>query len=211
MNEPASGVPVMLDVRGRKCVVVGGGGVGARRARALSEAGARVVVIALQVHPSVKLAGVQVIERAFEPSDLDHALLVVAATDIPEINDVVADAAAERGVLVNRADDSGKGQLQFMCTHRDGPLTLAVHSGGASASAATQIRDLIASQLDPDWARLLSAALPIRQQIQDREHDPAKRTGLLRRLTDDQAMQTLKTKGEAALRAFYDDIMKDLA
>jgi len=210
MDEPVCDVPVMLSVRGRRCVVVGGGGVGARRARLLSEAGARVTMIALQVHPSARLAGVQVLERAFEPSDLDHALLVVAATDIPEINDAISEAAAERNVLVNRADDAGKGELNFMCSHRDGPLTIAVHSGGASASAATRIRDLLADQLDPAWARMLALALPVRAQIQARVPDPTKRTALLRRLTDDQALQALKDGGESALQALYDDMMKGL-
>lgn len=208
MDEP-SGIPVMLEVAGRRCVVVGAGPVGARRARSLAEAGARVVVVALQVHPSVRLAGVQVEQRAFEPSDLDGALLVVVATDVAEINDAVAEAAAERGVLVNRADDASAGQLSFMTTHQDGPLTVALHSGGASASAATRIRDELVEQLDPDWVRLLTLALPARHAIQQRYADAAKRSALLRRLSDDNAMQTLKTGGESALKALYADIMQD--
>lgn len=215
MNEPNSevavGLPVMLDVTGRRCVVVGGGAVGARRARALSEAGARVVMIALQVHPSARLAGVQVNERAFEPEDLDHALLVVAATDVPEINDMISDAAMERGVLVNRADDATRGNLTFMTSHRDGPLTLAVHTGGASASTALRIRELLVEQLDPDWAGLLTHALGARRQVQQQVHDPAKRAELLRRLCDEQAMSAYKSGGESALKALYADMMKDLA
>lgn len=201
----------MLDVAGRRCVVVGAGGVGARRARVLSEAGAKVVVIALQVHPTARLAGQRVEERAFEPEDLDGALLVVAATDIPEINDAVCQAAVERGVLINRADDASKGDVAFMASHRDGPLTVAVHSGGASASAAARIRDLIASELDPAWAQLLNLVLPARETIQQHVSDPAKRAELLRRLSDDQAMQALKSGGETALQSLYADIMRDLA
>lgn len=200
----------MLDVRGRRCVVVGAGGVGSRRARVLSEAGAKVVVIALQVHPSARLAGQRVEERAFEPDDLDGALLVVAATDIPEINDAVCEAAAERGVLINRADDPAKGDIAFMASHRDGPLTIAVHSGGASANAAARIRDLIAGELDPLWAELLRLALPVRESIQQKVNEPAKRAELLRRLTDDQAIRALKEGGESALQALYADMMRDL-
>lgn len=201
----------MLDVVGKRCVVVGAGGVGARRARLLSEAGAKVVVVALQVHPSVRLAGVLVEERAFEPEDLDGALMVIAATDIPEINDMVGEAARSRGVLVNRADSPTQSDVTFMSTHRNGPLTIAVHTGGASASAAGKIRDLLAEQLDPDWARLLALALPVREQIQQRFHDPAQRTTLLRRLSDDRAWQALKTGGESALKTLYDDIIQGSA
>jgi len=201
----------MLNVEGQRCVVVGAGAVGARRAKLLAEAGARVIMISLQVHPSVRLIGVQVEERAFEPADLDGALLVVAATDIPEINDMISEAAEARGVLVNRADDASKSDLTFMTSHRDGPLTVAVHSGGASASAAVRIRDLLTEHLDPDWARLLALALPVRQQIQAVVQDPAKRGELLRRLTDDQAVQALKQGGESSLKSLYADMMRDLA
>ena len=211
MAEPVSDVPMMLTVRGRRCVVVGAGGVGSRRARVLAQAGAQVVIVAPQVHPSARLLSAQVHERAFEPSDLDGALLVVAATGDVEINEQVAQAAIERGVLVNRADDAAKGELAFMATHRDGPLTLGVHSGGASASAAAHLRDLLAAELDPAWGTLLALALPARGAIRKQVADPAKRAELLRRLTDDQAMQALKEGGETALQALYADIMRDLA
>lgn len=207
----SAGLPIMLSVTGRHCVVVGAGSVGARRAKLLAEAGARVKVIALQVHPSIKLAGIKIEERAFDPADLDHALLVVAATDIPEINDMISEAAQARGVLVNRADDASKGDVMFMTSHRDGPLTVAVHSGGASASAAVRIRDFLTENLDPDWARLLALALPVRQKVQQLGLDAAKRATILARLSDDNAMATLKAGGESALQALYADMMGDLA
>jgi len=210
MGEPIFDLPVMLTVRDRRCVVVGAGGVGARRAKLLAQAGAKVVMIALQVHPSSRLSGVRIQERAFEPTDLDGALLVVAATDIPAINDEIAQAASQRGVLINRADNASAGNLTFMTSHRDGPLTLAVHTGGASASAAMRIRSLLTESLDPVWGELLTLALPARQRIQAGVSDPAKRIALLRRLTDDQAVATLKTDGESGLESLYADIMKDL-
>lgn len=213
MNEPTpevlAGLPVMLDVTGRRCVVIGGGAVGVRRARSLAEAGARVIMIALQVHPSARLAGVNIEERAFEPDDLNGALLVVIATDVPEINDMISAAADQRGVLVNRADDASQGNLTFMTSHRDGPLTVAVHTGGASASTAVKIRDLVTENLDPDWAGLLACALVARREIQSQVQDPAKRTGLLRRLCDEQAMAAYKSGGESRLKTLYADMMKD--
>lgn len=210
MGEPISDVPVMLMVRGRRCLVVGAGGVGVRRAKLLSEAGAHVVIIAPQVHPSARLIGAELHERGFQPTDLDSVLLAVAATSDQNVNQAVSNAARERGVLVNRSDQAALGDLTFMTNHRDGPLTIAVHTGGASASAATRIRALLADSLDPIWGELLTLALPARQAIQAVVSDPAKRTTLLRRLTDDQAIETLKAEGESGLRSLYDDIMKDL-
>jgi len=205
-----SDLPVMLTVRGKRCVVVGAGAVGARRARLLSEAGAKVVVIAPQVADSARLEGVEIHERAFEPSDLDGALLVIAATNSREVNEAVGYAAAQRGVLCNRTDDAAQGGLTFMSSHRNGPLTVAVHSGGASAAAAGHIRDGLVAQLDQDWGPLLSMARPIRERIKQLVVEPGKRALLLHRLTDDRAMHKLKTAGKSGLLAHYDDMMKDL-
>jgi len=201
----------MLAVAGRRCVVVGGGAVGLRRARSLVQAGAQVALVAIELAEPAAPAGLTYEQRGFLPCDLDGALLVVIATDDPAVNDAVAQAAAERGVLTNRADGASEGDLAFMTSHREGPLTVAVHSGGASARAATLIRDQIAQQLDPDWARLLTLALPLRRQIQARVPDDAKRAALLRRLTDEQAMQALKSGGESALKRLYADIIQDSA
>lgn len=211
MGEPVSDLPIMLNVRGKRCVVVGAGGVGVRRAKLLAEAGAHVVIIAPQVHPSARLISAEIHERSFEPDDLDGVLLAVAATGDPAVNQAVSDAAAQRSVPVNRADRAAAGDLAFMASHRDGPLTIAVHTGGASASAATRIRDFLAESIDPVWGELLALALPARQHIQAEVSDPAKRTALLRRLTDDQAIETLKADGQAGLERLFDDIMRDLA
>lgn len=210
MREPTSDVPVMLTVRGSRCLVVGAGGVGVRRAKLLAEAGAHVVIVAPQVHPSARLIGVEIYERGFEAADLDGVLLIVAATSDYLINQAISEAATERGVLINRSDQATAGNLAFMTSHRDGPLTVAVHTGGASANAATRIRAMLTETLDPIWAELLTLALPARQQIQAAISDPAKRTALLRRLTDDHAIETLKTKGQAGLASLYDDMMRDL-
>lgn len=211
MDEPYSDLPVMLKVAGRRCLVVGAGGVGVRRAKLLAEAGAHVVIVAPQVHPSARLLGAQVHERPFEPGDLDGVLLAVAATGDQAVNEAISEAAKEKDVLVNRSDQGHASDLTFMASHRDGPLTIAVHTGGASASAATHIRALLTDSLDPDWGQLLTLALPARQQIQAAVSDRAKRTALLRRLTDDIAMESLKAGGESALQSLYADIMKDLA
>lgn len=200
----------MLDVAGRRCVVVGGGRVAARRAQSLHDAGADVLVVAPRVDLHIANVGVEIRQRVFEPSDLDHAFLVVVATDRPEVNEAIHTAARGRGVLVNRADDADRADLTFMTAHQSGPLTVAVHTGGASASAAVRIRDDLAGYLDPGWGVLLGHAKIARKRIQAAIDDPTKRTALLRRLTDDSAINTLKSGGESALEQLYADIMRGL-
>jgi len=99
--------PIALDLRGRTVVVAGGGTVAARKLRGLREAGGRVIVVAPwaceEVRSAAERGEIELRERAFEPADLEGALVAFAATDDAAVNaEVVAEARA-RGILVNDA------------------------------------------------------------------------------------------------------------
>lgn len=152
----ASEVPVLLSVQlrlaGRRCVVVGGGAVGARRAATLCSAGAEVTVIAPDIHDElVELATagiVEVVRRDVEPDDLAGAALVVAATGRPEVDRWVGEEAASRGIPVNRADDAAAGDVLFPAVVRRGPLSVAVSTGGRAPAAARLLASMIGEGLD---------------------------------------------------------------
>ncbi len=199
------GLAVMLRVGGRRCVVVGGGAVAARRARALIAAGANVTVIAPHVDATLGESVVQRVERGYRRGDLAGAFLVVTATDHAAVNEAVAAEAAERGVLVNRADDAGAGDVTFMASGKAGPVTVAVDSGGGSAAAAKAVRDELLASLDSDWPAFLDAARPLRRTIRDTVPDPAERTRRLRRLADPEARAAFHAGGAAALRRYLDE------
>lgn len=204
-----SDFPIMLKIAGRKCVVIGGGEVAARRVRSLVEAGATVVVVAPDFSPQILSATDQVtrVARTYEPGELrrNHAdaALVIVATDDAAVNANVQAEARALGILVNRADDPEAGDFTVPAHAHHGPVTLAVHSGGISAAAAGTMRRQLSAALDPDWPRLLTAASQHRATIQQRFADPAQRRERLRQLTDEKAMQTLKAQGIDALRAYH--------
>lgn len=210
--EPRRGIPIMLDLTGWRCLVVGGGAVAARRARTLVEAGASVTVVAPKLDPKLASLEIERIPARFDPAQhrvADYRLVVIA-TDDAATNALVAGEIAKlpRPPLCNRADDADAGELSFMASHRDGPLTLAVHTGGASASAAAAIRDATASQIDPCWPGVLALARDARKQVQGEVPDPEKRSALLGRLTDDRALAVYRDGGAEALRSHYRDIMR---
>lgn len=190
----------MLNLRGRRCLIVGAGSVAARRARAMFEAGARVCVVAPRVDDAVRALGVELRERGYEPADMAGAFLVVVATDDARINERVAADARAAGVLVNRADDPEAGDFVVPAHGSAGPVTVAVHSGGVSAAAAAAIRDELLAALDPAWPRLLSLAAPYRGRIQAAFTDADERQARLRKLTDGAAAAILKGSGEDAYR-----------
>ena len=150
--DPAVSLPVQLDVRGRRCVVVGGGVVGTRRVAALLDAGAQVVVISPDPAPALRTMAaegrVELVERPFAPEDLDGARLVVAATGVLDVDEAVSTAAGARGVLVNRSDRADRGDLAFPAVVRRGPVRLAVSTGGAAPAVTRLVAESVDEGLD---------------------------------------------------------------
>lgn len=195
-------LPVMLKIGGCRCVVIGGGAVAARRVGSLLEAGARVTLISPQVHESLdEQANLTIHRRAYRQGDLAGARLVVIASDDPQANIAAADEAKAAGVLVNRADDPEQGDLAIPAHAHHGPVTLAVHTSGISATASAAIRRELSASLASHWPSLLAAVAPWRARIQGAIHDPADRRRRLAALVDEQALALWRQGGQAALEA----------
>ncbi|HEX5492988.1 MAG TPA: uroporphyrinogen-III C-methyltransferase [Mycobacteriales bacterium] len=144
---PAAGYPVVLDLAGRRVVVVGGGAVALRRTRGLLAAGASVHVVAPEVHPELAGLPVRVHRRRYAPGDLAGAWLAHACTDSAEVNAAVAaDAGADRIVCV-RADDASGGTARTPAVARSGAVTVAVDSAG-DPRRSVAVRDAVAALLD---------------------------------------------------------------
>ncbi|MEM9609096.1 MAG: NAD(P)-dependent oxidoreductase [Actinomycetota bacterium] len=145
------GLPAVLDVVGRRCVVVGAGSAGRRKVDALLAAGADVAVIDPTGGPSTP--SVEVIGRSWEPGDLSGAHLVVVATDRPEVNDAIAAEAEAVGALVLRSDGSGDGHLTLPAVAHRASVRVAVDTGGDSPAVAAVVRDEIDRFLDAEGER----------------------------------------------------------
>lgn len=205
-----AGWPVILNVTGRRIVVVGGGGVALRRVRTLLDAGAspqNITVIAPLIDDELKSLGIHFRGRPYRTGDCDGAFIVVAATDDPALNETVAREAASSGALVNRADAPDLGDLSVMAHRRRGPVTVAVATDGASAAAARRIVESLTAAVDDDWITLLRTAGEFRAIAQQRITDKALRQAILRRFTDDAAMNALRHHGQEGLRQHLQQVM----
>ena len=152
-----------MDLSGRRCVVVGGGAVAARKARKLLEAGAEVVVVSPEVHPDLGDMDVEVHERSYEHGDLEGADLAFAATDRREVNAAVAREAKARGIRVNVADRPAEGDFAVPSTLRRGGLQVAVSTGGASPTLARRIRNELEEVFGPEWAGVVEELETVRR------------------------------------------------
>ena len=154
--------PAFLDLRGRRCLVVGGGAVGERKARALLECGARVTVVSPAVTPGLAaLAASGLIanrSRGFRRSDLRGCVLAVASTGDPVVDRAVEQTARRSRVLVNVVDRPEQCDFILPSVLRRGELQIAVSTGGRSPALAREIRRRLESLFGPEYAELIARA-----------------------------------------------------
>jgi siroheme synthase-like protein len=143
-----------LQLEGRSCLVVGGGTVAVEKVRGLLDCGARVTVVAPQVAPELAELDVELVRRQYRTSDLEGRFLVVAATSTRGVNRRVFADAEARSLLCNVVDVPELCSFILPAVHREGPIAVAVSTGGASPALAQALRRQIAEQVRPEHAEL---------------------------------------------------------
>ena len=154
--------PAFLKLQGRRVVVVGGGPVAASKLASLEAAGADVVVVAPDVCEAIRSTGIAVVQRPFEPADLDGAWFVVAAAP-PAINRHVAEEAERRQIFVNAVDDPANASMYLGGVVRRDGVTLAISTDGAAPALAGLLREALDYMLPRDLALWNAGAQEIRQ------------------------------------------------
>ena len=192
-------VALKLDVT--HVLVVGGGEVATQRARSLLYAGAQVRVVAPRVSPELRrrIAWGELAwsERRFEDADLDDARLVMVAIDEPEESRRIAGLARERGLPINVADVPALCDFYMPAVHRDGPVQIAVSTGGHGPAIAARVRDLVAGVLPPELAEATRRFGELRRAVRKTEPSRERRMKLLSRIGQQTPWAEL-----AALRPF---------
>lgn len=151
--------PMFADLRGRRCVVIGGGLIAQRKTTALLSCGARVTVVSpaatSRLRAYAREGKIRLRSRAFRPADLRDAWLVCAATNEERVNERVSREAARRRIFTNVVDRKPLCSFIAPAIARRGALTVAVSTGGASPSIAQQVRDRMDRAIGAEYAPML--------------------------------------------------------
>jgi precorrin-2 dehydrogenase/sirohydrochlorin ferrochelatase len=161
--------PIMADITSSKCVVVGGGAIGWRKAASLLECGANVVVVSPEGVPALEAAAAEGKlrweRRTFRPEDLEGAVLAFAATNDAVVNELVRTEAKRLGVWLNAAYDAGQGDFIVPSALRRGKLLMTVTTGGASPKLARRIVGEWETTYGPEYAGYLEILGRLRHYI----------------------------------------------
>ncbi len=173
--------PIMLDLRGRPCLLVGAGPIAHRKLMSLLAEDARVTVVApTAIEPIAQLAAAGAIalhKRPFADDDVSGAALVFVATGKPEVDEKVAQAARTRGVWINVADVPALCDFHLPSRIQRGDLQMAIASGGNAPFAVRRLRQLLDARLGPAWIGWIAAAKRFRQRVQAAKLPPAAADG----------------------------------
>lgn len=208
-------IPLLHDFEGETVLVFGGGTVGARKARRFARE-AHVVVVS-PAFVDADFGGASRVRAAPDAGDVETWLdsvdpaLVVVATDDADLNEAVARAGRQRGVLVNRADESGArefGSVVVPATVRDGPVVAAVATGARSPALSRYLRERIEETIHGTGA-MAEMTADLREELADRLGPAERRSALRAVVRSDDVWKALDTPGTNG-RQVASDVISDV-
>lgn len=161
--------PAFIKLRGKPCLVVGGGEIAWSKITSMLDAEANVLVIASEardeVHQLAAQGRIRLVLRPYQPSDVIGHFLVIAATDNLETNAAVYRDAEERNILCNAVDDPPNCDFYFGSIVRRGDLQIAISTNGESPAVAQRLRREIDAALPADLGRWLADLGELRREV----------------------------------------------
>jgi len=178
--------PVLLDIEGRPCVVIGGGKVAERKAVGLIEAGALVTVISPKATRKLKdlaqKGAIEHIKRGYRKGDLSGAFLAVSAADSKAVNASACMEASRSNILLNAVDDPGNCNFIIPSSFRRGPLVIAVSTSGKSPLLARALREALEEEIGREYAVFTELLGAIRERLLKRGVENGKKERIIKAL-----------------------------
>ena len=194
--KPKAYYPVNLDLDGKLCLVVGGGDIAAHKAKALLAFGARVLVVSPEFKKEMTALllsrKVRCIKRGYQKKDIKGVSLVIAATNVPSVNKMIARHAQSRNILINVVDVPKLCNFIVPSSLKRGPLTIAVSTGGHSPVLAQHIRNECEICRPAYYGTLAKMLGSIRAKVMNRYATKAERKGVYTRILDSEVINLLK-------------------
>lgn len=161
--------PIFLELRERRCLVIGGGVVAERKVHGLLAVEATVTVVSPQLTALLadwgRHGAIEHIARSYQEGDLLGYHLVFAATDDGAANAAIAREGRERGVWVNAADDPAYCNFILPAVVQRGALSVAIATGGTSPALTRAVREELQEYFTADYSLLATVAAEVRLQL----------------------------------------------
>lgn len=211
-GECMSYYPILVDLKGKRVVVVGGGAVALRKIESLLECGASVDVISRELNPELKelqdKGKIRVLGREFKEEDLQGAFLVIAATDDTALNSRVSKAARDRGMLVNAVDQPSDCDFIVPSVIKRGDLVIAVSTSGKSPAMAKRIKEKLIGQFGSEYEDFLILMGKIRKEILEKGLSQEENSRIFHEIVDSSILEAIGRKDWQEAATILGNILK---
>ena len=163
--------PVFLKAHELEFLIVGGGYVALEKMEFLFKSSplANVTLVAPFIREEtlnfIKDKPVKVIKRKFCLEDLHRKKIVIATTDVPEINKKVQEACNRRQILVNVADTPELCDFYMGGIVTKGNLKIGISTNGKSPTLTKRLRQFLEGLLPEEIDELLDTLRSYRETL----------------------------------------------
>lgn len=181
-------MPIMMDLRGMRVLLVGGGKIAARKASQLLAAGAELTVISPEISAEIRAleqaGSFEWIAREAQIDDVENYRIVYAASGDEELNERLAEAARRNGALVNVASRAQSGNFIHPAVLRRGRLIVAASTSGAGPTVASALIRELDERFGNEYETYVEFLYVMRQKIRASVSEPEVRHRLMRKLAE---------------------------
>ncbi|MFC5557873.1 bifunctional precorrin-2 dehydrogenase/sirohydrochlorin ferrochelatase [Ureibacillus thermophilus] len=179
--------PMMMNLEGKNVVIIGGGHVAYQKLKGLEGTNAIITVVSPEILPEIKewilRHDAKWIPKEFEPSDIEHANLIFAATNQPAVQREIKKHKKNHQLLL-LADRPNESDFITPATLHRGKLSISISTNGASPSLAKKIKKELEQQFDENFGEYVQFLEEARKMILNQIDDPSFRKYCLTRLLD---------------------------
>ena len=203
--------PIFLEMGGRRAVVIGGGVVAVRKAQALLDAGARLVVVAEHIDDMLTAlcqgTDAELIRSKYSKDYLAGAVLAIAATDNHQINKQIYKDCQELEILCNVVDEPELCDFFVPAVVKRGDLQVAVGTEGHYPAYAGHLRKKLEQTFTDKHGEFVTELQAIRKRIIKDVPNPTNRKVLLGGLVDDKSFDYFVQNGPHQWRVYADKLI----
>ncbi len=178
-------IPINIEVKNRKIVIIGGGKVAEKRAVSFLENEALVHIIAPEATSKIReySQNNKVIwkRRVYQKDDLDGAFIGILAVNNQKVEEEFLKEAREKNLLVCVSSDYKKGNFIFPATAQKGKILIGVSTGGAFPLLSAEILEDLENMVGQNYQLLVDYLAQVRDEVKQR-YPKKKREIILKRV-----------------------------
>ncbi|OGW13187.1 MAG: hypothetical protein A2W77_08855 [Nitrospinae bacterium RIFCSPLOWO2_12_39_16] len=204
--------PAYIDIKGKRCLVVGGGKVAERKVKLLLKCDAMVSVVSPELISRLKELNskgkIKFFKGEFKEKYLKDMFLVIGATDNSEVNLKIYKAASKKNILVNIVDSPEICNFIVPSIVERGDLIIAISTGGKSPALSKKLRKELEDRYGFEYSKFLNTMGSLRKKISSKIRDKKKREEIYNKLVDSDIIKLIRDGDDETVKSRVNEIIR---